>query len=137
MLPYTDSGVLVVHDGSSDDTASIARRYNVRLISVSNGGLSRARNLGLEAATGEIVAFIDSDAYADPDWLYFLVTAMEDQDAVAVGGPNLSPPGDGFVSQCVDRAPGNPTHVLIDDELAEHIPGCNMAYRKDALEAIG
>ena len=62
---------------------------------------------------------------------------MEEQDAVAVGGPNLSPPDDGFVAQCVDRSPGNPTHVLIGDELAEHVPGCNMAFRKETLEAIG
>jgi O-antigen biosynthesis protein len=43
----------------------------------------------------------------------------------------------GFTADCVDCAPGNPTHVLLNDETAEHIPGCNMAYRKSALQAIG
>jgi hypothetical protein len=41
------------------------------------------------------------------------------------------------VADCVDFAPGNPTHVLVDDERAEHVPGCNMAFRKTALAAIG
>jgi glycosyltransferase involved in cell wall biosynthesis len=136
-LDYPDYEVIVIDDGSRDATPQIARRYPVSCVSVPNGGLSRARNLGIAAATGSIVAFLDCDAYADPDWLYFLVTALEDQDAAAVGGPNLSPPGDGFVAQCIDRSPGNPTHVLIGDELAEHVAGCNMAFRKGALEAIG
>lgn len=136
-LNYPDHEVLVIDDGSTDDTSAIARRFPVRCIRTENGGLSRARNLGIEESTGEIVAFIDADACADADWLYHIVTAMEEQRAVAAGGPNLSPRGDGMVAQCVDHAPGNPTHVLIDDELAEHVPGCNMAYRKTALEAIG
>jgi hypothetical protein len=54
-----------------------------------------------------------------------------------VGGPNLSPPSDGFTAQCVDQAPGNPTCVLVDNERAEHIPGCNMAFRKEAFDAVG
>ena len=136
-LTYPDYEVIVIDDGASDDTSAIATRFAVRYIHTENGGLGRARNLGIAESTGEIVAFIDADAYADPDWLFHMVNALEEQEAAAVGGPNVCPPGDGFVAQCVDHAPGNPTHVLIDDELAEHVPGCNMAYRKEALQAIG
>ena len=135
-LNYPDYEVIVVNDGSTDQTREIIARHDVKSIHVPNGGLSRARNLGIDSASGEIVAFIDSDAYADEEWLYYLVTALEEHDAAGVGGPNLSPPHDPFVAQCVDHAPGNPTHVLTDDELAEHIPGCNMAFRKDALIAM-
>jgi glycosyltransferase involved in cell wall biosynthesis len=138
LLNYPNYEVIVIDDGSVDNTAEIARQHRgVRLISIENNGLSHARNLGIEAATGSIVAFIDSDAYADPDWLYFLVTAMEQQDAVAAGGPNLIPPEDGFIARCVNHAPGNPTHVLLSDELAEHVPGCNMAFNIHALHEIG
>jgi DNA-binding beta-propeller fold protein YncE len=41
------------------------------------------------------------------------------------------------MAQCIARAPGGPTHVLLDDRIAEHVPGCNMAFRRDALLAIG
>ncbi|MFN7140191.1 MAG: glycosyltransferase, partial [Limisphaerales bacterium] len=137
VLNYPDYEVIVIDDGSKDGTHEIAEKYPVRCIRVPNGGLSRARNLGIENARGEVVAFIDSDAYADPDWLYYMVSALEEQDASAVGGPNLSPPEDGFVAQCVDQSPGNPTCVLVDNERAEHIPGCNMAFRKDAFLVAG
>jgi O-antigen biosynthesis protein len=136
-LAYPDYEIIVVNDGSTDTTEQIARPYNVRYIGVPNGGLSKARNLGIEAATGDIIAFIDSDAYADPDWLYYMVSALEEHGASAVGGPNLSPPQDGFMAHCVDQAPGNPTCVLVDNERAEHIPGCNMAFRKDAFDIVG
>jgi hypothetical protein len=88
-------------------------------------------------AEGEIVAYIDDDAFADPDWLYFMVLSLEEHGASAVGGPNLSPADENFTAQCVHHSPGNPTHVLLGDELAEHVPGCNMAYVKDDLGGIG
>jgi O-antigen biosynthesis protein len=52
-----------------------------------------------------------------------------------VGGPNLTPE-DGWLAACGAAAPGQPTHVLESDQVAEHIPGCNMAFRREALEAI-
>jgi hypothetical protein len=55
--------------------------------------------------------------------------------AAAVGGPNLTPE-DGWLPACVAASPGQPTHVLESDQVAEHIPGCNMLFRREALEAI-
>jgi cellulose synthase/poly-beta-1,6-N-acetylglucosamine synthase-like glycosyltransferase len=136
-LDYPNYEVVVIDDGSKDGTYDKVQKHNVQCIRVPNGGLSKARNLGIEAAKGEIVAFIDSDAYADPDWLYYMVSALEEHGASAVGGPNLSPPQDDFTAQCVDESPGNPTCVLVDNERAEHIPGCNMAFRKDVFDAVG
>jgi len=136
-LAYPDYEVIVVDDGSTDSTAAIACQYDYRLIRTENRGLANARNTGLKAATGEIVAYIDDDAYPDPHWLTYLAARFLSTSHAAVGGPNLAPPGDGPIAECIARAPGGPVHVLLSDCEAEHIPGCNMAFRKACLEAIG
>ncbi len=137
-LTYPDYEVILVNDGSRDATGDIARRHSrVRLIEVPNGGLSAARNVGLAEATGEIVAYTDADTRVDRDWLTFLVQPFLTSDVVGSGGPNVVPKDDTPVAQCIARAPGGPTHVLLDDRIAEHVPGCNMAFRRDALLAIG
>ena len=136
-LTYPSVEVIVVNDGSRDATASIARQHaGVRVIDVPNGGLSAARNAGLAAATGEIVAYTDADARVDADWLTYLVQPMLASDVAGAGGPNVVPQEDPWVAQCVARAPGGPTHVMLDDRIAEHVPGCNMAFRRDALLSI-
>jgi glycosyltransferase involved in cell wall biosynthesis len=138
VLNYPDYEVVVVNDGSKDRTLEIAERFPYcRIISQPNKGLSVARNIGAEAATGEIVAYTDSDCVADPDWLTYLVARMEEGRLAACGGPNFPPPEDSLVPAAVAVSPGGPTHVLISDEVAEHIAGCNMAFRRDALLALG
>jgi GT2 family glycosyltransferase/sugar lactone lactonase YvrE len=137
-LTYPDFEVILVNDGSTDATGEIARRHSrVRVIEVPNAGLSAARNVGLAEATGEIVAYTDADTRPDRDWLTFLVQPFLTSDVVGSGGPNVVPPDDPPIAQCIARAPGGPTHVLLDDRIAEHVPGCNMAFRRDALLAIG
>jgi GT2 family glycosyltransferase len=137
-LGYPDYEVILVNDGSTDAVPEIARRHPaVRYHEQPNRGLSVARNVGLELATGEIVAYTDDDCFADPDWLYFLVAKLLETGASGVGGPNLLPSHDGPVAASVSASPGTPAHVLLDDNVAEHVPGCNMAFWTERLRAIG
>jgi GT2 family glycosyltransferase len=136
-LQYPDYEVIVVDDGSTDATTQIARASGFRVVDEGRQGLSGARNSGMRAATGEIIAYIDDDAHADPHWLSHLATTFRHTRHVALGGPNLPPPGDGPIAACVSNSPGNPVHVLLTDDEAEHVPGCNLAVRRANLLAIG
>ena len=136
-LNYKNFEVIVVNDGSKDNLEAIVKEYPVKLISTPNRGLSSARNTGMNAALGDIIAYIDDDAYPDIDWLNYLAYAYTNTDHASIGGPNIIPAGDGFIATCVANAPGGPVHVLVSDEIAEHIPGCNMSFKKEALKKIG
>jgi GT2 family glycosyltransferase len=138
-LHYPHYEVILVDDFSSDDTPEIAAQFTeVRTLRLKTHlGLSAARNVGIRAACGEIVAFTDADCRADPDWLRFLVAGLSDRPMAGIGGPNLLPPEDPPMAAVIMAAPGGPVHVLLDDRQAEHVPGCNMAFWKWTLDAVG
>jgi GT2 family glycosyltransferase len=136
-LQYPDYEVVLVDDGSREGIGEIASGYDVCLVRTHNQGLSTARNTGLAAATGEIVAYIDDDAWPDPHWLHYLASTFRATGCAAAGGPNLPPPEDGWIAQCIANAPGGPVHVLLSDTEAEHVPGCNMAFVRERLVEIG
>ncbi|MFN2509578.1 MAG: glycosyltransferase, partial [Chthoniobacterales bacterium] len=115
----------------------VARFPRVRYIHQANHGLSHARNTGAAAAQGEIFAYTDSDCMADRDWLYYLIATLLSGNYAGVGGPNVSPPAQNWIQACVAAAPGGPSHVLLTDTVAEHIPGCNMAWYRWAFESVG
>jgi O-antigen biosynthesis protein len=137
-IDYPNHEVIVVDDGSTDATGEIAAEYaDFTLVKTENVGLSSARNLGMRAAVGEIVAYVDDDARPEPDWLRQLARRFMETRHAAIGGPNIPPPDDGAIADCVANSPGGPIHVMLSDEEAEHVPGCNMAIRKATLEDVG
>jgi GT2 family glycosyltransferase len=137
-LNYPDYEVILVDDGSTDAVPEVARAFpHVRYLRQPNQGLSVARNAGIAAATGEIVAFTDDDCRADEDWLHYLVDDLVRGGFAGIGGHNFLPPDDSLVAAAVLVSPGGPAHVMLNDREAEHVPGCNMAFWKWALEEIG
>ena len=102
-----------------------------------HGGLSVARNVGLLESRNDVVAYLDADAYPTPQWPYHLALGFDEPQVVGTGGPNFGPTNDGATAAAVAMAPGGPVHVLLSDDRAEHLPGCNMAFRRTALMDAG
>lgn len=136
-LNHPDYEVIVVDDGSTDTTASIAEAAGAKLVRGEHRGLGAARNAGVAAASGEVVAFIDADAQADPDWLYHLVETMLRSGAEAAGGLNFPPPPQSAVAAAIAAAPGAPREVASRDDTLAQLCGCSMAIAKSALKTIG
>jgi hypothetical protein len=136
-LNYPDYETIVVDDGSTDATSEIASQAEVRTIRVEHNGLAAARNAGIAAASGKVVAFIDADARADRDWLYHLVETIKRRDAAAAAGPNFAPDAQSALAAAMAAAPGLPREVRAGDDRLAQLCGCNMAITKAALLRAG
>lgn len=137
-LNYPGYEVLLVDDGSTEDISRTAQAFpKVRYLRQPHAGLSAARNLGMEEARGELLAYTDDDCIVDEDWLNHAAAGFDDEAWVACGGPNIPPGPRNAVEAVVAAAPGSPTHVMLNDAEAEHLPGCNLVIRKASLKAVG
>jgi len=136
---YADREVIVVDDGSTDGTAAfVAAEFpEVRLLELPPSGLGAARNAAAGAARGSYFAFLDDDCEADEEWLAWLMRGFIDQAGAALGGPNVPPVGARGLRRALDLAPSTAQPVMLDDTRAEHLPGCNLAVRRDAFDAVG
>lgn len=82
--------IIVVDDGSKDNSVEKIKRYPVRLVSWSRRGIAQARNIGLILSKGDIVVFFDSDVEVPQDYLEILADDFEHySDVVAVGGQEI------------------------------------------------
>lgn len=108
---FRDFDVLVVDNGISEATGEICRAHGVSCIREPAPGLTRARNLGARAARGELVAYIDDDAVAEPQWLMALAAEFDDTAVGAVAGRTR-----------YMKAAGNPLVMTSEDAVGEVEP---------------
>ena len=83
--PHENAEILLINDGSTDSSGEICRCYArnngcVRYFEKENGGVSSARNLGLDMAAGEYILFVDSDDYVTPDYFAVINQAVAQRD---------------------------------------------------------
>lgn len=95
---FTDIEIILVDDGSTDESGTICDQYaqkdsRVKVIHKPNGGLSDARNSGLEVCSGEYIGFVDSDDWISPDMYETLIhfAVKEDLDVAMCGVLDIWP----------------------------------------------
>lgn len=88
MLDYPSFEVCVVHGPTNDGTRELVEEYagRIKCAACQQRNLSISRNIGIALASGEIVAFIDDDGLAEPEWLQQLAVAFQDRSVAAAGG---------------------------------------------------
>jgi GT2 family glycosyltransferase len=140
----------------SDHNEALAKRVANKLTGVTvvpnahARGLSGARNTGVEMAVGEVIAFLDDDAAARPDWLERLLTPYRDRCVAAVGGtarpqwpagpgrPVMLPAPDGAKAGELDWVVGcSYTGQPAGRAEVRNLMGCNMSFRREAFAQIG
>ena len=119
---------------------------NVRFIATGKVRPAEKRNIGIREAKGEIIAFIDDDAYPDAHWLEYAIKYFGEPDIGALGGPGVTPPGDQRLARIGGRVYDN---WLVSGNFryryhaggtrmdVEDYPSCNLFVRKDVLDKIG
>lgn len=145
-MDYAGSYNTIIVDGHSDDnTVDIAEEYNCDIIYEDKGTISFARELGVQAAEGEFIAFTDADCVVPEDWLSTLIKHFDNEGEVAaVGGPNRTPEDDTAFAKSVGDVlsllSGVGARYGFEGEEAReiyHNPTCNVVYRREIIEEVG
>jgi glycogen synthase len=150
-LEYPAFEVVVVNGPSTDGTGEVLEEFagRIKVGHCPHTNLSESRNVGVGLAAGEIVAFIDDDAYPDPSWLDRLVEGYDHDEVAAVGGPVYDHTGAALQARYtfgtrlgdarVGIAEANPTPFLNSPWTEEFVNtlGTNASFRRDRLVEIG
>ena len=128
--------ILVVDNGSRDGTVRIIRRHPVTCLSEIRRGPAPARNRGIEASHGEIIAFTDADCVVEPSWLSELVRGFSENSVSAVAGEVIAyPPRTRPERYMALKRPCWQKAALASDR--PYIVTANVAFRRQTFERIG
>lgn len=147
LLDYGPKEVILL----PDEDECLSGTWNFDLVLSPTGSVmpSSKRNIGVEKARGNIIAFIDSDARPFPEWLTNAVRHLAHEDVGAVGGPNLTPPEDGLLQKAsgdilASSVAWGPSAIRNREEkrftnglTVKELPSCNLVVKKELIQGVG
>src|SRR6516164_3476286 len=151
-LKYQNFGnfeVVVVNGPSTDATEHVLSSFYGTIVATQIGeaNLSKSRNAGIALSTGELVLFLDDDAFAEPDWIANIASAYADPSVGAVGTRVYDHTGfqwqmnpflvDEFYNPSLKRKPPLWAFEFADSKSIPHILGASSSFRREALMKIG
>jgi len=126
--------IVVVDNGSHDDSAAVAKRAGARVIDAPHEGVSEMRNIGAAAARAQILVFVDADHVLGAGWIRAAIEDLGDQTLVAAVGALCRAPDDGtWVQRAYDRLRGH----QVGRQRVDWLGAGNMAVGRRAFERVG
>jgi glycosyltransferase involved in cell wall biosynthesis len=125
--------LVVADNGSTDDSAAVARAAGATVVSLPGVRLGELRNRAVQAARGDVLAFVDADHEIGPDWVPAAVSVLSDDGVAAVGAACRPPSPATWVQRWYDRLRRHPG----GQEVVTWLGSGNMAVRRSAFEQVG
>ncbi len=135
--PRERQEILVVDNGSTDRTAEIIKSFPVRYLWEGRRGESYARNQGIEASNGEILAFTEPDCVVSTGWLRELVQAFEEEGVGGVGGEILPYPGKTPAERYAFRRVSHSQRWTMNHPIRPFAQAHNVAFSREVFQQIG
>jgi GT2 family glycosyltransferase len=134
-LPPDDRDVVVVDNGSVDDTPALARRFPVRVEVVSDGFVSACRNAGARVARHAVIGFVDADCTVRRGWHRAALAALSPGDVGIAGARHEIPAGSSWVGRAWDQA--HRRRIALPELDVPYVPAGNLAMRRELFMRAG
>ncbi len=129
--------VIVVDNGSSDNTAEVAANFHAKVVSERIRGRGRARNAGFKSAAGEFVIFLDADCLPRKDWLRNLLAPFDDSTVGCVGGEIINAYTDSPLSSYLASKGHLSQKITFEHPFLPFAQTGNVAFRRVVISRIG
>ena len=127
--------IIIVDDGSKDQTSDIVKRYPVKYFVENHRGPAHARNIGWKHSCGEMICFTDSDCLPKKNWVKQLLSQFISEDIGGVGGAYDNADSTHFISACIHEEIVERHHRMNGN--VNYLGTFNVAYRRSILEEVG
>ena len=140
-LDYKNFNILLVPDKKIDFPI---KSKKIRIVVSGPLSIPKKRNIGIKNSLkkAELIAFVDSDAFPNKNWLKNVIKYFNKQETIAVGGPNLTPPNSEFkrkitgnvIKQKIAIGDSAVRHKILPTQNIKELPTCNLIVRKKFFE---